>query len=333
MTVRFTCNNEPLQLISGLPDNYRSILACANAYHCPAPFGLLVLEEIETPVALLRSLRIVYEKPAAIVCRHTHEQPVLYVRTTPEHPAYEFIKGVGMRHFREKQYNWLSGKNWISLLRPHEPGHYSFFDMAWQADFLNTTCENNAAARFQISNVRERVPENIAGPRHYLSTEMQQLLIRIRHTDPSVDGGTDLHDQMAAYLKLLIADDKTYTWERLGIREEDWEAVQRAIAVINETPEIHYTIPEISRKAAINEFKLKKLFPRITGYTIDDYRKNLLLSRTRDLLADTRESIKTIYPHSGYNSFSAYSAGFRKMFYCSPGEIRSDDWDTGSFSK
>ncbi len=332
MTLSFVCNNEPLQLIPGLPENYPNKLRGADAYHCATTFGIVALQEVITPMVLFRILHIFYEEPAVVVCHHTHEHPVLYVRTTPEQPAYECIKGVGIRHFEQKQYSWVSGKSWYSVLRPHESGHYRFIDTVWQTDFVKSTCRNHVETLFRIGSSRERIPEIIEGPRHYLSPGMQQILIGLKTADYSATAGSGyLHDRMEAYLKLLVADDKTYTWKRLGIRQADWEAVHRAISVITDHPEIHYTIPELSRKAAINEFKLKMLFPRITGYTIDDYRKNLLLRKTRDLLADTPDSIKTIYPHSGYSSFSSFSAGFRKIFYCSPGEIRQDVWDTGNF--
>jgi len=335
MTVNFSHNNKPIRLSPGLPGDYDgNKIRGADSCHTKTAFGWIILQEVSTALACFRILHLHYETPAAIICHYDYSRPVVCVRTAWDQAAYEFIKGAGSRHFEKKQYSWLSGKSWQSLLRPHEPGHYTFLDIVWKPDFFSDPLKVQSEDLFLTENIRDRIPEILSGPRRYLSADMYSTLLLLRAYDYSAaTRDSYLHEQLETYLKLLIADDKTYTWKRLNIGQSDWEAAHRAAELILADPYIHYTIPQLSRKAGINEYKLKKIFPRITGFTIDDYRKNLALGKTRDMLERTGVSIKTIYPRSGYSSFSAYSSGFKKMFHCSPGEIRSDEWDIGHLLK
>src|SRR5690606_26195682 len=109
MPLSFLINNRSLQLVDGLPGNYDSnVVKGIKSHHRKTGFGLVVVQEIETPLACFRILHFRYERPAAIVCRYKYDEPVLHVRTVLNHPAYELIKGSGLQHFKEKEYAWLS---------------------------------------------------------------------------------------------------------------------------------------------------------------------------------------------------------------------------------
>ncbi len=84
----------------------------------------------------------------------------------------------------------------------------------------------------------------------------------------------------------------------------------------------HDTISQLSRKAGINELKLKKGFKEIFEIGVYGYRKRERLRIAKIELEQTRKSIKQVAKNAGYRNANNFSAAFKKVFGVSPQLLR-----------
>lgn len=79
---------------------------------------------------------------------------------------------------------------------------------------------------------------------------------------------------------------------------------------------------ELSRKAGINEFKLKRGFRTFFDNTVFGYLNDYRLDQARSLLQEQRKSLIEISEELGYSSPQHFSNAFKKKFGVSPGKAR-----------
>lgn len=326
MAVQFFVDGKLLPLSKGFPANYRDhFLKGGGALHYHDQTLSISIQEVETEWCAFSILHIQFAKPHKLICKHTYPERVLFARTVLDHPATEWLKGGGIQHYHENQFACLFGINWQSLLAPHKATTYVFFDMAWKEELLTYKLKRNMMTR--LENVCAGVPNRIDAGRLTLSMHMYKMLHIFRHYNYSPDKSfLDLN--MHRYLTLLITRIQTYNHTMLNIKEEHWKAVERACDFIYNNLDKEFTIPELSKIALTNPTNLKRYFSLIIGFTIDDFKTYLRLSPTLSQLAFTDRQVKDIYSMAHYTSASAFCAGFRKVFFCTPTEVRSDSWDT-----
>ena len=115
------------------------------------------------------------------------------------------------------------------------------------------------------------------------------------------------------------------------MKEVEWFTVHVAKQMIENNLDKQFTTAEVSRTIGINEFKLKQLFPKITGYSLDEYRKYKLFGRVgRNIIQKSDVPLKSFYNEAGYTNYSNFSKAFHKQCSCTPSELRVADWDLGS---
>lgn len=73
------------------------------------------------------------------------------------------------------------------------------------------------------------------------------------------------------------------------MRPTDWHTVHAARELIDANLLAHLTIPNISAKVGMNEYKLKKLFPQVVGKNIDQYRKYQFCIRAGKRILEQRD--------------------------------------------
>lgn len=78
------------------------------------------------------------------------------------------------------------------------------------------------------------------------------------------------------------------------------------------------SIRELSRRAGINEFKLKAGFRKLFGDTIYRTLKKVRMEKARRLLSETDANVLTVANQVGYANPSHFAAAFRKTFGISP---------------
>lgn len=82
------------------------------------------------------------------------------------------------------------------------------------------------------------------------------------------------------------------------------------------------SLEQLSRKAGLNEFKLKSGFKAVFDNTVFGYLNDRRLELARELILAGRQTMAVIAEEAGYSSPQHFSTAFRKKFGMSPGKIR-----------
>lgn len=82
------------------------------------------------------------------------------------------------------------------------------------------------------------------------------------------------------------------------------------------------SLEQLSRKAGLNEFKLKSGFKAIFGNTVFGYLNDRRLDLSRELVLSGSLPMALIAEQAGYSSPQHFSTAFRKKFGVSPGKVR-----------
>ena len=81
------------------------------------------------------------------------------------------------------------------------------------------------------------------------------------------------------------------------------------------------TLTELSRRAGINEFKLKRGFKEVFDKTVFEYLAEVRLETARIDLLEKQKSITEIAFELGYSSLQHFSAAFKKKFGIAPSKV------------
>ncbi len=105
------------------------------------------------------------------------------------------------------------------------------------------------------------------------------------------------------------------------------EADRRAFRAAAEILEREYaappTIPELARRAGVNEFKLKNGFRQLYGNTVYEYVQKQRMAVARNLLENGDLTITQIAGMVGYINASHFAEAFRRQNHINPSDLRN----------
>jgi len=110
----------------------------------------------------------------------------------------------------------------------------------------------------------------------------------------------------------------------------DVPAIELAKSLIEKDPVNHLHIPILADRAGINEFKLKQGFRELFQTSPYQYRLQLCLSKAKQLLEDTDDTIDQIASKVGFETYNGFSTAFKKAFHIAPTAYRNQQGDTVS---
>jgi AraC-like DNA-binding protein len=327
MPIAFFIKNEPLSLTNGLPPDYKGhILHGSQNSHYINNELSIIIQEAESALSCFRKIHIIFKKPVSLKCIYTHENRVLFARSVIDHPATEYIKAGGIQQYNSKQFACLFGLNWQSLLSPEHSCEYIFYDTIWNEALLEY--KRKRIFIQEMNHAGDYVPHRLHAGRLCLSMNMDKMLHILRHFHYESDYLDFLDINMDRFLTLTINAISNPNYDSFNIKEEHFKAVERAIAYIRENLYNDFTIPHLSKIAITNPTNLKRYFSTLTGFTIDDFKTHMRMMPALMELIHTNKAVKEMYIKAGYTSASAFCAGFRKVFLCTPTEVRTQEWDT-----
>ena len=108
---------------------------------------------------------------------------------------------------------------------------------------------------------------------------------------------------------------------REGVDEEDRQLALRAGRILAEHLADPPTIPELARRCATNDFRLKKLFKRVYGLTIYGYVQKLRMEEANRLLRREGLSVGDVARRVGYRHQGHFSRLFHRHYGLYPKEL------------
>ncbi|HTR29188.1 MAG TPA: AraC family transcriptional regulator [Puia sp.] len=103
----------------------------------------------------------------------------------------------------------------------------------------------------------------------------------------------------------------------------DVPAIELARSLIEKDPINHIHVPILADRAGINEFKLKQGFRELFQTSPYQYRLHLCLTRAKQLLEETDDTIDQIASKVGFHTYNGFSIAFKKAFKIAPTEYRN----------
>lgn len=326
--------DSPFELTEGYPVTYTgAVIKGSNAFYCEADFGNILIQKLRSEMATFTQIVIDWKKPARLICSYSC-QPSFFARAALGNNVHEFIKGAGELHLKTQQFAALTGSRWSSALMAEKPGRQVLVDVTCGVDFISTFLPRHSSVAGVIESGIAGLPERFPSPPVSVDDNMLESIDALSNIDTTLSTWKNkFHQLMKRYMESLLDELQQQRSIRKQMKESDWQIIQSIKQVIEANPGEHYTIPQISQKSGINEHKLKQLFPKITGFGVDEYRKHLLCTRVaKKLVQQHEEPLKSFYSQAGYTNLPNFLRGFRKQCCCSPGELRQDGWDHEKFA-
>lgn len=182
---------------------------------------------------------------------------------------------------------------------------------------LDSLANNVAGGKGVYLNKRSNPP---------ITTRMMMILEEIRQC------------QFSGGLKKLFLQSKVM--ELLALQCEQYERVEQVrpesvIISAADREKIHYakdillksmqnppSLPELSRLAGLNEFKLKNGFRQVFDNTVFGYLNDHRMDYARTMIAKQQYSLTEIAEQLGFSSIQHFSVAFKKKFGVSPSRVK-----------
>ncbi len=104
--------------------------------------------------------------------------------------------------------------------------------------------------------------------------------------------------------------------------ENEPKEIVRARRFIEENFQEPIRLKEVAVAANMSEYYFCRRFREITGATFSDYLTRTRLEKARCLLAEPERRISEVAFEVGFQSLSQFNRSFRKIFGCSPKDVR-----------
>lgn len=122
-----------------------------------------------------------------------------------------------------------------------------------------------------------------------------------------------------------LRNDSAYSSLKSTVSREDIRAAQVVESILTDDGVvIPPTIKELSRKVAMSDSKLKKIFKSVYGLPIYEYFQKHRMQKARLMLLSGNYSIKDVGYTLGYSNLSNFTLAFKKEFHKLPSEITKE---------
>lgn len=285
-------------------------------------------QEFVSQLFTVTNVRIKWKKEAAFIADYNYD-PGIFSRAMLENDLHDSLKGAGHIHLKENQFSLVAGSKWKSLVQAARTGVYQFVDIAWTSDYIYNVLLKSPELYHAANKVYDRLPLRLIGPPHTANHKMKSLLSEVFGVDfTESQSPKQLQELIKKYLVLTLEEASGHESIKKGIRINDWYCIMDAKTLIDADLNIQFSTPEISVKVGVNEHKLKNLFPKITGFKVDEYRRyHRCVKAGKTIVSNPEEPVKSCLSFVGYANLPNFIRGYRKLCYCSPSELRHDDWD------
>lgn len=109
--------------------------------------------------------------------------------------------------------------------------------------------------------------------------------------------------------------------QRTILKEEDLNKIIYARQLVERDLQKPSSLIELSRKAGINDFKLKKGFKALTGHTVFGYLYKIRMEKAHYYLSKEKRAVNEVAFLVGYKNAQHFIAAFKKQYEVLPGSL------------
>lgn len=204
----------------------------------------------------------------------------------------------------------------------------SFHILFTEEHFLNILSANYPV----LDSFHEDIKNNrysILSPKNMITTpEMQHIVNEIMHCKRK--GTLKTLFTEAKILKLLMLQFEQFeaansSLKEMSLKEYDIEKIHLAKSILEENISISLSLVELSRRAGLNDFKLKKGFKEVFGTTVFSYLYEIRMNEAKKLIIKNEKTLAEVSLLCGYKFVQNFTKAFKDKFGVTPKEFRKSN--------
>ncbi|WP_293310566.1 helix-turn-helix domain-containing protein [Pedobacter sp. UBA5917] len=110
----------------------------------------------------------------------------------------------------------------------------------------------------------------------------------------------------------------------LTFKQEDINKIMLAKQLVEQDLQKPNSLIELSRKAGINDYKLKKGFKELTGHTVFGYLYKIRMEKAHYFLSEEKRTVNEVAFLVGYKNAQHFIAAFKKKYNILPGSLNKN---------
>jgi len=112
--------------------------------------------------------------------------------------------------------------------------------------------------------------------------------------------------------------------QSITFKQEDINKIMLAKQLVEHDLQRPSSLIELSRKAGINDYKLKKGFKELTGHTVFGYLYKIRMEKAHYFLSKEKKSVNEVAFLVGYKNAQHFIAAFKKKYHILPGSLNKN---------
>jgi len=127
--------------------------------------------------------------------------------------------------------------------------------------------------------------------------------------------------------KLLIFYINKFNYKTTStLKKEDIEKILYAKKLVENNIQFPDSLIDLSRKAGINDYKLKKGFKELIGETVFGYLYKIRMERAYDYLSKEKKTVNEVAFLVGYKNAQHFTVAFKKKYNILPGSLNKENF-------
>lgn len=204
----------------------------------------------------------------------------------------------------------------------HKEKEYNFIHAHYSLPLIEQLASLFPFIQDIVNKASVKTPLAIGNPR-WATSQMQEIIQNILYCPYDENLRRFYYENKLKeflFLMLVEASRKIPAAEKISQLEID--SVHHARSIILSDLEKHLTIPDISKKVQLNEFKLKLVFKQVFGKGVFETLLQARMQKARALALETNKPIKEIASIIGYQRITSFITAFRKHYGYTPASLR-----------
>lgn len=311
---------EFISMQAGLPPGYAGpLLQGSERFHGISNAGHVTVQEFLSTQYAIRFYSGRFSKNTSAIGRITDRG--LYSYFMLKNSARKTLDTVGKIHLREDQYSFYFTDRTRCKLLPGKEAEFRILDIFYSPDLikelipffpelknipsdgrgilLNEKTSWSLPSMMEITHQLLNCPFDPETSRFYFDTKVRELLYHLLE---------ETYSRKSSFIKFT-------PWEVARIHEAR-SILEEHIA--KKPPSIR----ALSRKVALNEFKLKSGFKQYFNAGMFEWLMEQKMQKAKKLLLETNQPIKEICTLVGYPRTTNFITAFKRRFGMTPGSLR-----------
>ncbi|WP_343521718.1 AraC family transcriptional regulator [Pedobacter sp.] len=112
--------------------------------------------------------------------------------------------------------------------------------------------------------------------------------------------------------------------QNVTFKQDDINKIMLAKQLVEHNLQKPNSLIELSRKVGINDYKLKKGFKELTGYTVFGYLYKMRMEKAHYFLSKEKKSVNEVSFLVGYKNAQHFIAAFKRKYHILPGSLNKN---------